>query len=223
MFSLARRAKALRARRQAHRFGGQTGEPVVVVEKGQPGSQSRPLRREARLQGGAQPLRGHRRETRDPRVDGGSPTWIGTSVPGQERISEPRLEDGCLRSIEASVSGETGRPGGCGQPRTPGQEWRFVTSPQTPRGRDHGRASSGFCARGAARWADRTLAKLTGSSRKRTSVMACAPVHSVPLCFLPQRGDPKRAPKGDRRRVGVKSGKDLATGPPEGATARWSG
>jgi hypothetical protein len=163
--------------------GDLTGQPVAASEKGRPGSHDRPLRREARPHGGAQPSRGHRRETLG---------WIsnlnGISVPhrnvsrsfGPEMRSRikpgfgpgreetvpdrtglrPRERWDSSGSNRASAQGEMGQfriepgfgPGRDGTPRDKVGDCRepdwsgTATSEQTPRGQDHGRASSGFCA-----------------------------------------------------------------------------
>jgi hypothetical protein len=139
-FRRVRRAKARRTRRPAHRFGELTGKPVAAGETGQPGSHDRPLRREVRPHGGAQPSRGHWREAFG---------WIsdldGISV----------LDRDASRSFGAEMRSRIERGFGFGREGTPRDEvgdcrdpdWSdIVTSEQTPRGRDHGQASSGFCA-----------------------------------------------------------------------------
>ena len=167
--------------------------------------------------------------------------WNGASASGKpekglgpkEASASGKPETG-LRSNGASASGETGfvpdrtelrlregwnhrdEVGDCRDP-----DWSdIVTSEQTPRGQDFGRASSGFC---ASRGLSRAVAKTTDSSRKRTGTTACKATHRVASSLSTQKGNPMRAPKGNQRRAGVKASQDSETDSTDGTTARWAG
>jgi len=128
---------------------------MAASETGRLGSHDQPLRREVRPHGGAQPSRGHWKEAFGWNSEPGRN--LGS---GQGRIEELRPRDAVsdrqrLRPQENPryVSDQTelrlparrnhrGKVGDCRGP-----DWSdIVTSEQTPRGRDFGRASSGFCA-----------------------------------------------------------------------------
>ncbi len=148
MFRLARRAKARRARRLAHRFGELTGRPVAASEMGRPESHDQPFRREVRPHGGAQPSRGHWRE---------APGWIsdldGISVLdrntsrsfGTEMWS--RIERGFGLRREEAVPDRTrlrlrergNTPGRGGRLPKPGLEWHchFGANPERARPRSN--------------------------------------------------------------------------------------
>jgi hypothetical protein len=143
---------------------------------------------------------------------------------------KPRLS---LGSKEASASGEKrfvsdqtelrlparrnhrGKVGDCRGP-----DWSdIVTSEQTPRGRDFGRASSGFCASSG----------LFRQSRKLLTVRENEPAIWLAWarrswhCLFHAEGQPDATPKGDRRRTGVKPGQGPATDSTDGTTERWAG
>jgi len=128
---------------------------MAASETGRLGSHDQPLRREVRPHGGAQPSRGHWKEAFGWNSEPGRN--LGS---GQGRIEELRPHDAVsdrqrLRPQENPryVSDQTelrlparrnhrGKVGDCRGP-----DWSdIVTSEQTPRGRDFGQASSGFCA-----------------------------------------------------------------------------
>ena len=173
--------------------------------------------------------------------------WTGTHRGASAPTCGPGLSG-------ASASGETGfvpdqtelrlqarwnHRGKVGDCRGP--DWSdIVTSEQTPRGRDFGQASSGFCASrihqqpvplkgGRVLLPFCVVLGYFARSRKLETVRENEPAIRLARtcwswhCSFHAEGQPDATPKGNLRRSGVKPGQGPATDSTDGTTARWAG
>jgi hypothetical protein len=187
-------------------------------------------------------------------------THRGASAPrcglGPKEASASGKPEISLGPKEASVSGEKGFVPDQTELRLParrnhrgkvgdcrGPDWSdIVTSEQTPRGRDFGQASSGFC---ASRNRQQPPSLLSGPHRRTCSicvgfgyfarsrkletvreneaVFRLADVPALWHCPFYAEGQPDATPKGNRRRAGVKTGQGPETDSTDGTTERWAG
>ena len=215
--------------------GDLIGKPMAASETGRLGSHDLPFRREVRPHGGAQPSRGHWKEAFGWNSEPGQNLGSGQgrikelrprdAVSDQRRPRSPEKPRLSLRSSGASASGETGfvpdqselrlqarwnHRGKVGDCRGP--DWSdIVTSEQTPRGRDFGQASSGFCA---------SRNHNSASSLHRLALLSTP----IVMCMDSVPGCPPLV--GGQRAERVRRGRGLASlmrlGPVVGKSALWS-